>query len=222
MNLIELRNINKYYSTGKVSFHALKDISFQIETGDFVSIEGKSGAGKSTLLNIIGCIDDFDSGDYFLEERKINTLSEAQKALVRNKEIGYIFQDFCLINQQSVLFNTILPLFFSKINYGEMKKLGMQALRKVGIAEQAQKKANQLSGGQRQRVAIARAIINQPKIILADEPTGALDSNTSVQIMELLKELNAEGTTILVVTHDSFVSSYCKKHVVIKDGCICT
>ena len=220
MSLIEVNNVNKYYSVGKNSFHALKNVSFQIETGDFVSIEGKSGAGKSTLLNIIGCIDNFDSGDYILEGMKINALSEPKLASVRNTEIGYVFQDFCLINHQSVLFNTMLPLFFGKMKYKEMKKLGIQALERVGIADQAHKKANQLSGGQRQRVAIARAIINQPKIILADEPTGALDSSTSVQIMDLLKELNSEGTTVIVVTHDSFVSNYCKKHIMIKDGCI--
>lgn len=218
MSLIEVNNVNKYYSVGKNSFHALKNISLQVEAGDFVSIEGKSGAGKSTLLNIIGCIDNFDSGDYLLGGVKINGLSESKLASVRNTEIGYIFQDFCLINQQTVLFNTMLPLFFGKMKYKEMKKLGMQALKRVGIADQAHKKANQLSGGQRQRVAIARAIINQPKIILADEPTGALDSSTSVQIMDLLKALNEEGTAVVVVTHDSFVSDYCKRRITIKDG----
>ena len=212
--------IRDSYSIGKNSFHALKNISLRVEAGDFVSIEGKSGAGKSTLLNIIGCIDSFDSGDYILEGVKINELSESKLASVRNTEIGYVFQDFCLINHQTVLFNTMMPLFFGKMKYKDMKKMGMQALERVGIADQAHKKANQLSGGQRQRVAIARAIVNQPEVILADEPTGALDSSTSVQIMDLLKELNAEGTTVIVVTHDSFVSDYCKRHITIKDGCI--
>ena len=174
----------------------------QIEKGDFLSVEGKSGAGKSTLLNIIGCIDSFDSGEYLLEGEKIGRLSEAKLASVRNSKIGYVFQDFCLVNHQSVLFNTMLPLFFNKTSYAAMKK------------------ANQLSGGQRQRVAIARAIINHPSVILADEPTGALDSATSKQIMELLAELNGEGTTMIIVTHDKAVSDYCSKHIEIKDGCI--
>ncbi len=220
MSLIEINNLNKFYTVGKNPFHVLKDINLKIEKGDFVSIEGKSGAGKSTLLNIIGCIDSFDSGDYLFDGKQINCLSEARLAAVRNSKVGYVFQDFCLINQETVLFNTMMPLFFNKTSYGKMKKLGIQALERVGIADQAHKKANQLSGGQRQRVAIARAMINNPAVILADEPTGALDSATSVQIMDLLKELNEEGTTVIVVTHDSFVSECCKKHIVIKDGAI--
>ncbi len=218
MSLIEISNVNKYYSVGKNSFHALKDIDLRIENGDFVSIEGPSGAGKSTLLNIIGCIDSFDTGEYLLDGRKIARLSEAKLAAIRNAKIGYVFQDFCLVNQQSVLFNAMLPLFFNKTSYRKMKELGMQALRRVGIADQAHKKANQLSGGQRQRVAIARALINSPSLILADEPTGALDSETSTQIMELLTELNGEGTTILLVTHDSLVSEYCTRRIIMKDG----
>lgn len=220
MSLIEIRNLNKYYAVGKNSFHALKDINFEVEEGDFVAIEGQSGAGKSTLLNIVGCIDGFDSGDYRFGGSRIGGLSDAKLAAVRNTKIGYVFQDFCLVNHQTVLFNAMLPLFFSKVSYREMKRLGLQALQRVGIGEQAHKKANQLSGGQRQRVAIARAIINRPALILADEPTGALDSETSAQIMDLLAALNAEGTTILVVTHDRFVSGYCQKHITIRDGCI--
>ena len=220
MSFIEIKNLNKYYSVGKSSFQALKDIDLQIEKGDFLSVEGKSGAGKSTLLNIIGCIDSFDSGEYLLDGETIGRLSEAKLASVRNSKIGYVFQDFCLVNHQSVLFNTMLPLFFNKTSYAAMKKLGMQALEKVGIVDQAHKKANQLSGGQRQRVAIARAIINHPSVILADEPTGALDSATSKQIIELLAELNGEGSTMIIVTHDKAVSDYCSKHIEIKDGCI--
>ena len=218
MSLIEIRNLNKYYRIGKNSFHVLKDINLHVERGDFISIEGKSGAGKSTLLNLLGCIDTFDSGEYCLDGKQIERLSEAKLAAVRNTKIGYVFQDFCLVNYQSVLFNTMLPLFFNKTSYAEMKRLGLQALERVGISDQARKKANQLSGGQRQRVAIARAIISRPDVILADEPTGALDSATSVQIMELLAELNAEGATVIVVTHDKAVSDYCRKHLVIKDG----
>lgn len=220
MSLIEITHLNKYYSAGRNSFHALKEIDFRAEEGDFISIEGPSGAGKSTLLNIIGCIDGFDSGEYLLDGKRIGRLSEAKLAAVRNAKIGYVFQDFCLINHQTVLFNAMLPLFFNKTSYAQMKRLGLQALSRVGIADQAHKKANQLSGGQRQRVAIARAIINRPAVILADEPTGALDSSASAQIMDLLTELNADGTTIIVVTHDRFVSGYCKKHVTISDGCI--
>ncbi len=218
--IILLENVNKYYPQGKDRLHVLKDISFAVRPGEFIAIEGRSGSGKSTLLNVIGCIDTFDSGNYFLEGRNIAKLGDSKTAAIRNKKIGYIFQDFCLLNQKSSLFNVMLPLFFDKTSYREMKKRARQALQTVGIPEQSEKKASQLSGGQRQRVAIARAIINQPSLILADEPTGALDTESSRQIMELLKELNNGGTTVLVVTHDSFVADCCSRRIRIQDGVI--
>lgn len=146
MSLIEIRNLNKYYRIGKNSFHVLKDINLHVERGDFVSIEGKSGAGKSTLLNLLGCIDTFDSGEYCLDGKQIERLSEAKLAAVRNTKIGYVFQDFCLVNYQSVLFNTMLPLFFNKTSYAEMKRLGLQALERVGISDRAQKSKSAVGG----------------------------------------------------------------------------
>ncbi len=218
MSLIEIADLNKYYGQGKTRFHALKDINLKVAEGEMVSIMGKSGSGKSTLLNIIGCMDVFDEGSYHFCGKDIRKMSEEKKAHLRNRSIGYVFQDFCLLNQKTVLFNTMLPMFFNSTPYGKMKKIAMEALETVGIADQAKKKANQLSGGQRQRVAVARALVNQPDIILADEPTGALDSTTSGQLMELFCTLNQQGITILIVTHDRMVSEICRRHIYLKDG----
>lgn len=213
-----LKNINKYYPMGKEKFHALNNIDLAIGEGEFVAVQGKSGAGKSTLLHIMGCLDGFDSGSYTLNGKEANHLTDSAAAKIRNEEIGFVLQDFSLINQKTVLFNVMLPLYFSKMPYGKMKGRAREILKKVGIEDQERKKVNQLSGGQKQRVAIARALVNDPQVILADEPTGALDSKTSIQIMELLSGLNAEGMTVVIVTHDDMVASYCKRHIVLSDG----
>lgn len=221
--MIELRNISKTYKTSKnIYFQALKDVNLKIETGDFIAIVGASGSGKSTLLNIIGLLDDYDSGDYILNEKNVNDMSEQEKANMRNSCIGFVLQDFGLISDQTVSYNVSLPQLFGNAPFKEIKKNVALALNRLGIEDQASKKANELSGGQKQRVAIARALVNSPKIILADEPTGQLDSKTGLQIMELLKELNNEGITIVVVTHDEKVSSFAKKVITVSDGKINT
>lgn len=179
---------------------------------------GRSGAGKSTLLQIIGCLDVFDKGEYILDNYKIQEMHDSQLAKIRNDKIGFVFQDFSLLNQQSVLFNVMLPMYFNKTPYKQMKERAMHSLEVVGLLDHAKKKAHQLSGGQRQRVAIARAIVNSPSIILADEPTGALDSETSKHIMDLFQRLNEIGLTIIVVTHDQAVADYCSRIITINDG----
>lgn len=216
--MIEVKALNKYYPVGKEKLHALQDVDLKVEKGEFVAIQGKSGSGKSTLLNMLGCLDTFDSGEYTLLGLPVSKLSDAQAAKLRNQQIGFVFQDFSLVNSKTVLFNTALPLYFSKTPYREMKKKALEALEAVGIADLAGKAANQLSGGQRQRVAIARAIVSHPSLLLADEPTGALDSVTSAHIMELLRSMNEKGITILVVTHDDTVAGYCRRRLFLQDG----
>ena len=216
--MIEINCLNKFYPLGHEKFHALKNISFTIENGESVAIQGKSGAGKSTLLHILGCLDGFDSGSYLLDGVEVGKLNDEKAAHIRNDKIGFVLQDFSLINNKSVLFNTMLPLYFNKTPLGKMKGMAKEALSLVGLSDQMGKKANQLSGGQRQRVAIARAMINHPSIILADEPTGALDTETAAQIMELLCSLNEQGVTLIVVTHDDAVAACCKRRIWIQDG----
>lgn len=179
---------------------------------------GRSGAGKSTLLQIIGCLDLFDKGEYILDNYRIQEMHDSQLARIRNDKIGFVFQDFSLLNQQSVLFNVMLPMYFNKTPYKQMKERALHSLEIVGLLDHTKKKAHQLSGGQRQRVAIARAIVNSPSIILADEPTGALDSETSKHIMDLFQRLNEIGLTIIVVTHDQAVADYCSRIITINDG----
>ena len=216
--MIELKNISKKYGTKQNTFYALRDINLEIEEGSFIAIMGRSGAGKSTLLQIIGCLDVFDKGEYILDNYKIREMHDIQLANIRNDKIGFVFQDFSLLNQQSVLFNVMLPMYFNKTPYKQMKERALHSLEIVGLLDLAKKKAHQLSGGQRQRVAIARAIVNSPSIILADEPTGALDSETSKYIMNLFQKLNEIGLTIIVVTHDHDVANYCSKIITINDG----
>ncbi len=216
--MIEVTGLNKYYPIGHEKFHALNDISFSIEDGESVAVQGKSGAGKSTLLHILGCLDRFDSGSYRLDGIDVGRLNDGQAAKLRNDKIGFVLQDFSLINNKSVLFNTMLPLYFNKTPMRKMKRMAEEMLGLVGLYDQMGKKANQLSGGQRQRVAIARAMINQPSIILADEPTGALDTETSRQIMDLLLSLNKKGVTLVVVTHDDAVAGCCQRRILIQDG----
>ena len=216
--MIELKNISKKYGTKDNAFYALKNINLEIEEGSFIAIMGRSGAGKSTLLQIIGCLDLFDTGEYILDNYRIQEMHDSQLARIRNDKIGFVFQDFSLLNQQSVLFNVMLPMYFNKTPYKQMKERALHSLEIVGLLDHTKKKAHQLSGGQRQRVAIARAIVNSPSIILADEPTGALDSETSKHIMDLFQRLNEIGLTIIVVTHDQAVADYCSRIITINDG----
>lgn len=218
--LIELHDVNKTYNNGQ-PLHVLKGIDLQIEKGEFVSIMGASGSGKSTLLNILGILDNYDSGEYHLAGRLIKDLSERESADYRNKLIGFVFQSFNLINFKTAVENVELPLFYQGVPRRKRHEMAMGYLEKMGLADWAKHYPNEMSGGQKQRVAIARALITQPQIILADEPTGALDSRTSVEVMELLSRLNAEdGVTIIVVTHESGVANCANKIIHIKDGII--
>ena len=216
--MIQIKHLSKKYGTKENAFYALKDINLEIKEGSLIAIQGKSGAGKSTLLHIMGCLDTFEEGEYLLDGISVKKMRDGQLAKLRNEKIGFVLQDFSLINQRSVLFNVMLPMFFNKTPYKKMKTIALEALETVGIPEQAKKMANQLSGGQRQRVAIARAIANKPSIILADEPTGSLDTQTSAQIMNLFTELNKQGMSILIVTHDQNVAEYCSEIITISDG----
>lgn len=220
--MIEIKKLNKYYQIGKgkntQKVHALKDVSLTIDNGEMVAIIGKSGAGKSTLLHILGLVDTYDSGSFLLDGIEMKGLKDSQTAKLRNEKIGFVLQDFSLIDSKSVLMNVMLPLFFGKCNYNEMKEKAKKALAVVGIEDQADKRTNQLSGGQKQRVAIARAMINNPNIILADEPTGALDTKTSAEIMEVFKQLNEKGKTVIIITHDPVVADTCKRKIEISDG----
>ena len=217
--MIEISKLNKYYKIGNSKFHALKDIDLDIKDGEMLAITGKSGAGKSTLMNIIGLLDSYDSGSLKIDGVEASGLRDSRLAKLRNQKIGFVMQDFSLLEHKSVLMNVMLPLYFNnRYNFREMKKLAMDALKKVGITEQASKKVNQLSGGQKQRVAVARAIINEPSFILADEPTGALDTQTSAEIMALFKNLNDDGKTIIIITHDMNIADSCQRKIEISDG----
>ena len=224
--MIEISKLNKYYKIGNDKMHALKDITLNIQNGEMLAIMGKSGAGKSTLMNMIGLLDKYDSGNLKIDGIEVSTLRDGKLAKLRNEKIGFVMQDFSLLEQKTVLMNVMLPLYFNnKYNFSNMKKIAMEMLQRVGImlqrvgiAEQANKKANQLSGGQKQRVAIARAIVNDPSFILADEPTGALDTKTSSEIMELFKNLNEDGKTIIIITHDMGIAQACQRKIELSDG----
>ncbi len=218
--MIHLKDIQKTYHAG-APLHVLKGINLDIEKGEFVSIMGASGSGKSTLLNILGILDNYDSGEYYLNNVLIRDLSETRAAEYRNRMIGFIFQSFNLISFKNAMENVALPLFYQGVGRKKRNELAMEYLKKLGLKEWAHHYPNELSGGQKQRVAIARALISKPQIILADEPTGALDSKTSIEVMNILKELHHnEGLTIIVVTHESGVANQTDKIIHIKDGII--
>jgi len=218
--LIELKEVNKTYNNGQ-PLHVLKGIDLSIEKGEFVSIMGASGSGKSTLLNILGILDNYDTGEYWLDGKLIKNLSERQAADYRNRMIGFIFQSFNLIGFKTAVENVELPLFYQGVSRHKRHALAMEYLERLGLKEWAGHYPNEMSGGQKQRVAIARALITHPQIILADEPTGALDSKTSVEVMDLLGQLNREErVTLIVVTHESGVANCTDKIIHIKDGII--
>ncbi|HFI0409769.1 TPA: ABC transporter ATP-binding protein [Streptococcus suis] len=218
--LIKLTNINKSYRNGDQELRVLKDIDLEVEEGEFLAIMGPSGSGKSTLMNIIGLLDRSSSGNYCLEGEEVSQLSEKKLASVRNDQIGFVFQQFFLLSKLNALQNVELPLIYAGVPSAKRKKLAKQYLEKVELAERMTHLPSELSGGQKQRVAIARALVNTPAIILADEPTGALDTKTGQQIMELLIELNNEGKTIIMVTHEPEIAAYAKRTIVLRDGVI--
>ena len=216
--MINITNVSKEYSLGANSFLALNKVSIHIKAGDFVSIMGSSGSGKSTLMNIIGCLDIASSGDYELNKDDISKLKSNELATIRNKKIGFIFQSFNLLSRLTALENVMLPLLYSGKPSGERRELAMNALLDVGLKDRVEHRPNQLSGGQQQRVSIARAIVGTPKLILADEPTGALDSKTSLEIMEIMQSLNQRGITIVLVTHEVDIAEYGNRIIHMKDG----
>ena len=218
--LIKLTNIIKSYRNGDQELRVLKDIDLEVEEGEFLAIMGPSGSGKSTLMNIIGLLDRSSSGTYWLEGEEASQLSEKKLASVRNDQIGFVFQQFFLLSKLNALQNVELPLIYAGVPSAKRKKLAKQYLEKVELAERMTHLPSELSGGQKQRVAIARALVNTPAIILADEPTGALDTKTGQQIMELLIELNNEGKTIIMVTHEPEIAAYAKRTIVLRDGVI--
>ena len=220
--MIDIEGLNKSYPIGNSSLHVLKGIDLKINEGELVAIMGSSGSGKSTLLNIIGMLDNYDSGSYKLDNVPIKDLDETKAAKYRNKFLGFVFQSFNLINYKTALENIALPLYYQGISRSERQKVAIEYLKKVGLADWAEHLPSELSGGQKQRIAIARALASQPKVLLADEPTGALDSTTSEEVMDLIKQINNEGKTILVVTHEQDIANMCKRIITLKDGIIMT
>ena len=218
--MIKIENLHKSYPMGKESLHVLKGLNLHIKEGEFVSIMGSSGSGKSTLLNIVGLLDTHDEGAYYLNGELIEELNEKKAAVLRNKFLGFVFQSFNLIAYKTALENVSLPLYYKGVSRKERQEIGMEYLDKVGLREWANHLPNELSGGQKQRVAIARALVAKPKVILADEPTGALDSSTSSAVMDMLKEINREGMTVFVITHEEEIAAETDRIVRLKDGII--
>jgi len=218
--MIKIEKLHKSYPIGKDSLHVLKGIDLHIKEGEFVSIMGSSGSGKSTLLNIVGLLDVHDEGNYYLNGQVIKDMNEKKAAILRNKFLGFVFQSFNLISYKTALENVALPLYYKGINRKERLEIALEYLEKVGLKDWANHLPNELSGGQKQRVAIARALVTKPKVVLADEPTGALDSTTTDSVMDLLKAINDEGMTVFVITHEEEVAEQTKRIVRLKDGVI--
>jgi putative ABC transport system ATP-binding protein len=218
MALIEARDLTKTYVMGEQTVHALRGVSLEIDEGDFVAIMGTSGSGKSTLMNILGCLDQPTQGVYLLAGEEVEVMTQDQLASIRNRRIGFVFQQFNLLPRTSALENVELPMVYAGVSVAERRTKALAALERVGLAERGNHTPAELSGGQQQRVAIARALVNSPQLILADEPTGALDSQTSEDIMCLLAELNAQGMTVVIVTHESDIAAWARRKIVFKDG----
>jgi len=216
--ILELKDICKDYIQGKMVIPVLKHVDFQMETGEYVAIMGPSGSGKTTLMNIVGCLDQATSGNLILDGQDISKCTENEMSDLRLKKIGFVFQNFQLLPRQTALENVELPLTYAGVPKKERRERALAALTRVGLEERVNFQPNQLSGGQKQRVAIARAIVNNPKILLADEPTGALDSASGEQVMELFQSLNEEGVSVLMITHDSEIAGYAQRKVIIRDG----
>lgn len=218
--VIKLQNVKKVYHMGEVKVHALRGISFEVQKGEYIAIMGPSGSGKSTLMNILGCLDTPTEGSYRLNGQNVQAMDDAELAKIRNREIGFVFQSFNLLPRMTALENVALPLVYSGVPKKERLERAMEMLAKVGLADRANHKPNELSGGQSQRVAIARALVNNPSILLADEPTGNLDSVTSEEIMSLFDELYQQGHTIILVTHEPNVANHAYRLILLKDGMI--
>ncbi|MGM0139522.1 hypothetical protein IGI65_001978 [Enterococcus sp. DIV0755b] len=218
--MIDLKNVVKIYRTGGEELMALKHVNLHIAEGEFTSIMGPSGSGKSTMMNILGLLDRFDDGTYLLNGQNVTHLTDVQSAKVRNQEIGFVFQSFNLMPRMTLLENVGLPLVYAGISKSERKDRALKALEQVGLADRVHHRPNAISGGQKQRVAIARAIVNDPVVLMADEPTGNLDSKTTLEIMKIFQDLNDNGTTVVMVTHEPDVAQYTKRIVSFKDGAI--
>jgi putative ABC transport system ATP-binding protein len=217
--IIELGNIKRDFQVGEETVHALKGVSFSIKKGQFVTIMGKSGSGKSTLLNILGCLDTPSSGTYLLDGTSVQSMDKDQRARIRNRKIGFVFQSYNLLPNTTAIENVELPLMYNPdVSRSEREQRAIEALQIVGLADRMYHKSNQMSGGQMQRVAIARALVNNPAVILADEATGNLDTRTSYSILKLFQQLNREGRTIIFVTHNNEIASYCERNIVLRDG----
>lgn len=216
--MIDMRNIWKTYQMGVEELHALRDVSFQVKKNEYVAIIGPSGSGKSTLMNLIGCLDSPTSGEYWINGHLVSEMTDDELARIRNKEIGFVFQTFNLLSRATALHNVELPLIYAGLRAGDRRERAQAALASVELGDRVTHRPNELSGGQRQRVAIARALVNHPSILLADEPTGALDSKTSIEIMELFEHLHEEGNTIIMVTHEPDIAARAHRVITIRDG----
>lgn len=218
--VIHISNITRYYQMGDTTVRALNGVSFDVFRNEYIAIMGPSGSGKSTLMNMIGCLDTPTSGEYILNNNRVSEMNDAELAEVRNREIGFVFQTFNLLPRTSCLANVELPLIYAGVKASERRKRAIEVLEKVGLGDRVDHKPNELSGGQRQRVAIARALVNKPSILLADEPTGNLDSKTGVEIMHLFEELYRQGNTIILVTHENEIAEHARRIVRLRDGLI--
>ncbi|MEO1591822.1 MAG: ABC transporter ATP-binding protein [Cyanobacteria bacterium J06632_22] len=219
-HLIKLQNLSKTYGIGDLQVYALKSVDLTVEGGEYCAIMGPSGSGKSTIMNMIGCLDRPTQGNYWLDEIEISHLSARQLAGIRNRQLGFIFQQFHLLQQLTAVENVVLPMIYAGVPADERKSRAIAALQRVGLGDRLENRPNQLSGGQQQRVAIARAIVNQPKLLLADEPTGALDTQMSQEIMDIFAELNQQGMTLVMVTHDPEVAQRCRRTITFRDGSV--